>query len=292
MKIIAYKEKGVSLIITFFIMIIVLSIVLSISIILYSEIKIIRNMSDSVVGFCAADSGVEKVLFYDNQIIPSDAERGLCSMCLNTNELRCPKGHNNPLGCNDYNIAVNNDCTTNPINGDVTGCQPDICNNCEVRFSTDFNHKTYYVTADVDSVNKNFIIKSKGVFGSASRQVEIVVGESERIPQATIQIENACVIPVSQQAGTDITISANVSTPIPGNEILTVKADIYHYEGAVPVKVVDRSGLVFTKTGANLWTATWPTSVEGAYHVDLEVNDKLGNNKELLDIPPYPMCLN
>ena len=39
----ARDERGVSLIITFFIMIIILSVVLSISIILYSEVKVIRN---------------------------------------------------------------------------------------------------------------------------------------------------------------------------------------------------------------------------------------------------------
>lgn len=62
------NEKGVALIITFFIMIIILAVTLSISSILYSEIKILRNIGSSVVAFYAADSGIEKVLYYDRQV--------------------------------------------------------------------------------------------------------------------------------------------------------------------------------------------------------------------------------
>lgn len=54
------SERGVSLIITFFIMIIVLAVVLSISILLYSEVKVIRNIGNSMVSFYAGESGIEK----------------------------------------------------------------------------------------------------------------------------------------------------------------------------------------------------------------------------------------
>lgn len=77
------KERGVSLIITFFILVIILAAVLAISTILYGEIKVIRNMGNSVVAFYAADSGVEKTLYYDRKIISdssSSSQRGALTM--------------------------------------------------------------------------------------------------------------------------------------------------------------------------------------------------------------------
>ena len=73
-------QKGVSLIISFFIMVIILSVVLSVSALLYSEIKVIRNIGNSVVSFYAADSGIEKLIYYDRKVLPDGAVRGLCSM--------------------------------------------------------------------------------------------------------------------------------------------------------------------------------------------------------------------
>jgi hypothetical protein len=75
------NQKGVSLIITFFIMIIILLIVSSISALLYSEVKVIKNMSNSVSAFYAADSGAERVLYYDGKVIPTGAARGICDIC-------------------------------------------------------------------------------------------------------------------------------------------------------------------------------------------------------------------
>jgi hypothetical protein len=63
-------QKGVSLIISFFIMVIIVAIVLAITTLLYNEIKMIRNIGNSVVAFYAADSGIEKVLYYDRKVIP------------------------------------------------------------------------------------------------------------------------------------------------------------------------------------------------------------------------------
>jgi len=54
-------QRGVSLIIVFFIMMIILSVVLSISTILYTQLKNVRNTSDSVISYYAAESGIEQV---------------------------------------------------------------------------------------------------------------------------------------------------------------------------------------------------------------------------------------
>jgi len=56
-------EKGVSVYISFMIMTILLIIGFGISTILLSQIKILRGMGDSVLAFCAADTGIERVLY-------------------------------------------------------------------------------------------------------------------------------------------------------------------------------------------------------------------------------------
>ena len=47
---------------------------------LYSEIKIIRNIGNSVAAFYTAESGVEKVLYYDRKNA-TEQGRGICSIC-------------------------------------------------------------------------------------------------------------------------------------------------------------------------------------------------------------------
>lgn len=121
------SESGVSLIITFFIMLIILAVVLSIGVILYNEIKIIRNVGDSVVAFYIADSGVEKTLYYDRKNT-QDNNHGICGICN-----ACP------------------DCTPcNVPNTDT--CKPETCTNCTVTFNSNLPNeleKSYLVTATV-----------------------------------------------------------------------------------------------------------------------------------------------
>ena len=59
----SYFERGVSLYLALLIMTILLSIGLGISAILFSQIKIISGIGDSVVAFYAADTGIEEVLY-------------------------------------------------------------------------------------------------------------------------------------------------------------------------------------------------------------------------------------
>jgi len=164
------KQKGVSLIITFFIMLIVLAIVLSISALLYSEVKVIRNISNSMASLYAADSGIEKVLYYDRQIIPSGATRGLCSMLtfISKDTPYCITNiSSNP------SIYCNNPVITPLATG---GCAVNNCTNCQISFHSVFNDGgAYYVTAKVyfDGMFSNLEIESKGVFGSAGRQIKI-----------------------------------------------------------------------------------------------------------------------
>ncbi|MDP3882584.1 MAG: hypothetical protein Q8Q48_00825 [Candidatus Staskawiczbacteria bacterium] len=181
------KEKGVALIITFFIMIIILAVVLSVSAILYSEIKIIRNIGNSVIAFYAADSGTEKILYYDRIVVPElgggeFAIRGLCSMCASENPDACvreDKSQNKSIFCND--------CHAYPRDSLGRGCDADRCDNCQIIFYTNFDDgKTYWAEATVfpseDEKSVNLEIKSKGSFNNVERQIEITsekIGPSE-----------------------------------------------------------------------------------------------------------------
>ena len=168
-------EQGVSLIITFFVMIIILSVTLSISSLLYSEVKVIRNVSNSTAGLYAADSGVEKVLYYDRQVVPEGAVRGLCSMFDLTNNNGCvsESGIENSIYCLDQSI-------TSLDNG---GCNIDRCDNCTVYFSTNFDNKTHYITTVKIFPYENksiFEIDSKGISDKAQRQIQVIMSTTNQ----------------------------------------------------------------------------------------------------------------
>lgn len=182
-------EKGVSLIITFFIMLIILAVVLSISIILYSEVKVIRNIGNSVASFYAAESGIEKVLYYDRQVLPTmtggkTAVRGLCSMYMYNLT-------SNPKACVESGSSIDKSiyCEpasgfTSPVPGDTNpmhGCEYDVCNDCSISFSTIFDNRTYLVTAKVypSGSSSYFDVKSKGIFGDTQRQIEILISPAQ-----------------------------------------------------------------------------------------------------------------
>jgi hypothetical protein len=167
-------QAGVSLIMVFFIMVIILSVALSISILLYSEVKVIRNVENSMVSLYAADSGIEKVLFYDRQVIPEGAKRGLCSIpttCSNDTQPNVQEAGN---------ISHSIYCNGPPsISG--PGCNPSICNDCEVSFDTTFDDRTYHVKATIFPNNEDpeisgiFEIDSRGVFGGTQRKIQIYI---------------------------------------------------------------------------------------------------------------------
>ena len=180
------NQKGVSLIITFFIMIIILSVVLSISIILYSEVKVIRNISNSMVGLYAADSGIEKVLYYDRQetsfssgqsctnnstcVDPKypicsggyctvSVSRGLCSMFASINPNSCPTSGaqtDSSIYCAHISADIPSNVYFPTLSAPSTsvegyaypnnGCDPNTCNDCEISFNTTLDSGITYYT--------------------------------------------------------------------------------------------------------------------------------------------------
>lgn len=281
---ISNSQRGVSLIITFFIMIIILAAVLSLSVILYSEIRVIKNIGNSVVAFYAADSGVEKLLFYDRQVLPiiseeETAARGLCSMCdfdQTSNPGACVEDPGQRGG--DTSIYCNNCVVTELSEG---GCQYDICNNCEVYFEANFDNKNYYVFSSVspsiDGTSSELVIQSKGSFYDVERQIEI--SSKKRGVQDIIKIENACVEPRSAPYGDLIIISANVSSQISGGVISFVSAVIKNSSGDTVLEPD------LSNPRGNYWEYSWLNGAVGLYHVDIIATDSFENTRTEPDIP-------
>lgn len=157
-------QKGVTLIITFFILTIILAVVLSMSVVLYREIKIVRNIGNSVVSFYAADSGIEKVLYYDRKEKPIDVKSGVCGICA-TEDPTCP---------DSSPIDQSMDCICDlPVGLD---CDPESCESCDISFSTNLNDEAvYYITAKVSTENtvSNLIINSSGNFRKVKRAINV-----------------------------------------------------------------------------------------------------------------------
>jgi len=165
------SESGVSLIITFFVMIIILSVVLSVSILLYSEVKVIRDIGNSTVGFYAADSGIEKVLYYDRQAVPVGSKRGLCSMLTALSYVK-------PATDSSIYYIMGSESFASGTTDSNNGCDPAFCDDCSVTFSTNLDTNiTYSTTATITPSSvpsySDFKIDSKGFFGGEGRQIQI-----------------------------------------------------------------------------------------------------------------------
>lgn len=144
-------EKGVSLIIAFFVMVTIIAVVVSLSILLYGQIKILGNISNAVSAFYLADGGAEKVLYYDRRAtIPAGASRGICNICTeNVGVKVCPD-------CEE--------CVATPKVTD--GCTD--CTNCDVSFKTTITgqEKFYDVTVDVSRNDLDACPIAEGVVNS------------------------------------------------------------------------------------------------------------------------------
>ncbi len=286
------NQKGVSLIITFFIMIIILGVVLSVSTILYSEIKVIRNIGNSVVAFYSADSGIEKILYYDRQIkaqtgteadgtTPIYAKRGLCSLCdynRDTNPNAC---YDNPNNTEDSLKCLS--CTKNALDmgsgGSGTGCDPDKCDNCEIKFNTILNgdsNVTYNVDAKVTpstdaggTTSSDLTIDSNGLYQSVNRAIELNISKTETVtPTSAPTIGEAYLIENSIPTGINLHIVAN---------------NILDPDGIGSVSVEIRSGT--TVVGAPVLSppvdgtspysgiGTWQTSTVGDYDAYIKACD-------------------
>jgi len=271
------KEKGVSLIITFFILTIILAVVLSISMLLYGQIKIIRNIGNSVIAFYAADSGVEKFLYYDRKQLPVIVieeeeivgERGLCyigDICSD-----CTPGINGDPG-----DCVEADCH----NWSATGndCDPLTCTDCVISFETFFNGKSYDVEVSTTIIDEfpNTSVDSRGVYKEVSRKIQLQVeGESSQTtgPQAPTVIAT-CLSSRSIPEGTELTIYAEVTDP---DGVDSVVAHVQYPDGT------DIGSPVELTPSENIYSGDWVGDLIGFYYVDIvscdtKMNCNITNN--------------
>jgi len=149
------SQKGVSLYIAFMIMMSLLAIAFGISAILFSQMKMIRGIGDSVIAFYAADTGIEKTLFFDNKKIPDGGTRGLCDICN-----QCPGTE-----CRDWTVT----------GGD---CDPISCTDCTCGFYTTFDGKRYNIKATVlttggPSTTTITTIRSIGIYKETRRAIQV-----------------------------------------------------------------------------------------------------------------------
>lgn len=133
----SYSQKGVSLIVIFLIMTIMLAIVLSISVILSSQIKMVSNIGNAISSFYAAQSGVEEALYFERKLA------GTCSVCSICESANCDS-------CSYASTSTVNDC--------------------EVDYTANFDERRYQVNMKRNAGILN--ITSKGDYKETSRTVE------------------------------------------------------------------------------------------------------------------------
>jgi hypothetical protein len=185
-------QKGISLIMVFFIMTIMLSVVLGISTITYSEFKNVRSEGDSIVSFYVADSGIEKTLYYSRNDIPSSplgVTNGVCNICS-----ACSAREGSCVACE----AVGDDCN--------------YCRKCQITYTTTFGDKEFKVLANIfpNGDFYNLDISSKGYYNKTSRAISLQIANKD-LSSSVPTIDRSSLRAV--RSGTGVTISATITDP-------------------------------------------------------------------------------
>jgi len=130
---------------------VILAIGLGLSVILIRQTKMMTGIGYSVISFFSAESGIEKVLFYDRKKIPAEGTRGLCDICNQCSAEECQN------------------CETTG-----TDCLPKSCKNCTITFYTVFDGKRYDISAKVEIIDttSTTTIKSIGNYKEIKRAIE------------------------------------------------------------------------------------------------------------------------
>ncbi len=152
------SQKGVSLVVVFLIMTIIIAVVLSISTVLFDEVKIISGIGNSIFSFYAVDTGIEKTLYFDRKGVAQGASRGICNIC---------------EACNNPSIdpaQYCNHCTLTEIT--PGGCDAS-CSSCQITYDSPFAGDAYQITATVPSANPDFDFDVKGFYKNVTRQLQI-----------------------------------------------------------------------------------------------------------------------
>jgi len=151
---------------------------------------------------------------------------------------------------------------------DHNGCDPSVCDNCQIAFSSKLdNGATYSTTAkvypssDITSTteNSNFEIKSLGNYGGAGRQIQISITPIKS--KDIVQMSSACADPKSTGQAETVSISAKATiATLTGNDSI----------GSVVAIIYDAQGNYYDAAGNSLGTAT-PTCTSDANCLSGEV---------------------
>ena len=285
------QEKGISLIVTFLIMTVLLAVVLGLITILFSQSKSMVNLLNSKSSFYAADSGIEKTYYLEK------ASRSFCNIC---------------SFCTD---CLN--CTLAPLV--IGGCSLNTCGNCKLTYSSTFDNRDYSVEASVtpyiNPEEVNFCVKAKGFYKDtviASRACKTIPQSSPSVmksPQSantragdiggvswskasqalTQDNRNASVSISSKGTGahSNYLVLTEFVFNIPFNAAITgVKVDIDRSAGT-PNVIADYRVILFDDSsgkhiplGSNKANTGvfWPTTDTNSYVVYGGPNDKWGAN--------------
>jgi len=297
----AHRQAGVSLIMTFFIMIIILAVIFFISALLFVEVRRTKNIGDSVSALYAADSGIEKILYYDYKVIPYientgemcdentpcpagqicenntcqiPAARGLCTIFdEGKNPNTCPDGTGDPIACYEKNspyIVGTDDGVPDPKFVMTDGCDPNVCADCMVSFKTSFDGREYTATGKIYPVSDEvliFEVKSTGTFGTASRGVNVAIMSLNT--SDAIAILDSC----AEVVGNGVIIKASAFSTI-GSSIGRVYATIKKEEdGSVIASPIEMPFDGDKKYYEGTWNGT---GYGGNYTVDVTAIDNSG----------------
>jgi len=158
------SQKGISVFIALSIVGLVVIVVLGISLILASQVRISRAMGESVVAFYAADSGIEYTYYLDRKMRFEQALTGLCNLC-GESDACC--GYDD-VCCNQKEGGYDTTCS-------VLDCETDSCGNCKISFSRDMGNASYRVEAqsNLSSPAQEAIIKSYGSYNGTTRAIRL-----------------------------------------------------------------------------------------------------------------------
>lgn len=261
-------QAGFTLIMVFFIMAIMLSIVLSLTVILITQINSMKNFGNSVTAYYLTESGIEKTLYFDRKQIPDSAKRGLCNI---------------PNICSEGNAFNNCDSfILTPL--DTGGCDIATCTNCELSYKTNFDilgTKSYKIKALV-TLKGDFSdtdIFSTGSFNGIHKTIQSHFSE-DMLKSSRPVFTNYGVSPNSilAESGSEITIYATITDKIAITKVLAniKNADITNNLDPRYMNSIVKQSLVLNAVGTEGdYSAVW-TGPKGVYYVDITAFNKDG----------------
>lgn len=148
------QQKGISIIIVFLILTVMVAIILNVSSILLSQVKLMASFGNNISSLYAAESGIEKTLYFERHHIPFGQKTGFCNVCTLCKGSDCKN------------------CSLKPtVEDGQNNCSISRCNNCTLHYQTEFDQRLYNVEAQIS--NNVLYIESRGAYNNSSRTLEI-----------------------------------------------------------------------------------------------------------------------